>query len=1356
MPNFMFEQPDAGALQQSAAGTPGSPPSGPQYEAIPDPDYAAKDSGNPVDQTANLGGNDLGFAKTAEQNPLQALEFAAGIRLPGTKNKVVEAAFNTVEGNAVGRYVRNILGLGDKDIDLKNNSEEVQFIDSKMAALKAKGGPVDQRLWEELVQRRNTYVNNLNSIVDTANTDHWQQFKNDPAGVTRATAQNLKATISAIKKNPGDALNGFVDGFLQDPELFFAGGGVFNSGKAIAVAADATKLAAATKATNTIVNGFTSIGGSAIKGASMMAPISIVDQLNAQGSVDPATTISSAAQGAVYGVAARVLHDGFGKQNPGIRDISADVNTRASDTGLVGAVNSFNDMLGVKGETKGQTPLTELTEQLPFDLKEGIPPASEFQLEMQGDARAAALAGGSSKIADFVPDEVRKGDSLETQEVNDFVNQSHIFASNMQTLGIPHPDIDATLMHQPAWVDAINKPAAQVESERPTLNISQNPGGPPIFDYPIRDSDGNRTGLIGGIVTPNGLTVVHAALDNNLLTPDVLTKHMAEVADTSLEMNRPINSQAHVTADMDKTFKALKAAGYAVFRSPHAVFDQVRGEWWTKDGTPVYSLAGKSDPNVSAASIDLANTAKGLKKQIGSANIYATTAIAAGVGAGMYGFAKGNTLGDKLWGAFKDAGEAEIGLALLAQLPKLIDSTSLKIKQAASSDVGEGLQGSGRDLAGNIRVLPLLARRLNMSIKQILPDSTNLSLHMLGGKAETLSPVEQQVKVQARTLLDTVGKEALKNGVIENAHNDYFTRDWKIGPTKPSNMSDENWTLLQDNWNRGNFRASRTLGTGLAALIKAREMGLVPKTMDVGETMENYMKSMMKSIFLKKFSDNAKTLLDAEGENIVMSSNKAPRNFVRLSGQLHGYSAHPEVSSEINHLLNYPEPGSMGSAYDAANFGLKRMALGFSLFHPKNLWMNYQFAKWGTTDTAQAFNPNSDMLNQMNHGQSGDWIEQAIRKGNLQLSMKSTPEDFGNEALYAPLQKLSDTMNKGLFKGAGFIPDTLIKAFRLNDKVAFEWNQNYYKLALYQSEFSRQVKIASNRHLVNPDKVLAPNEDQIHRNVGSYVNDLFGSLDYYSVADNIHNKFLKNFAFEALSPSNRLNIQRGVLAPDWTLSVARSFAKMIPGVAENSDVMKMHLRYGLGVAVGALVVANSIQKMTTGKWLWQNDNPGYIDLGDGRKVQYDKQLAEVYGWSGLGRDEQGNFGWNPQRTIQEGLSKMAIVPKTAMELATNKQYISGTGKAPSIYKLGSSGLDVLEADALHIASKAMPITAHQLFEQPNGKIDITKKSATQAVTSFIGFPVYPYKKASGGLAEKYGSSSKYTNYKYPTFKQFEH
>lgn len=1193
---------------------------------------------------------------------------------------IAEAEYTNIgRNNMLVAGVKVLTGTTDYDVTLKTLTDEQTNVQQKLDVLnsQAKAGHADPTLQRFYLQQNINLSNKLSAMAQQQIADSWQLNKDTMAKAGAATLDMVKA----FRDHPMSSLKAMGNSLLADPELF-ALGSVFDAVKGAGTAAkgivDVTKegdaaeaaaagtasasptqawtaadsqtvvasqakVAQALLATHTIASDLRGAGvvlGKVASQAAVFTPLNLVQTWNEKGSIGPQDVTGALASGIGMGAATSAAH-WFLK--PTGADLNAVLAKADSKTTLNDAVKQLT----------GVDPLAEARKNQPTVTADGIEVSEHANLSSALDA--VAQAGGSYNIHDFI---------------NPGVEDEQVFAQRNAMLRIK-TDIDS--MKANGTFEAGTYEGITPLSDN---NI--------VYTKPKLRGSGFATQISGQELPDGSIRIWHAETAPSYKGQRIGTVGYMKLADRALERGGNLTSDWQVSPAANKVWEEhLPQMGYEVEKSPSARFDPEGNRWITLDGSPVWQVVRKAPDAVKPGEaelhddyIDLQSETQNLFKQTGAINPKLAAGLAITGGAAAYGYTQGGTKT-----ALEDAALAAVGTIIG---PKIIRATA--IKGAGTLSATNSAFKTLDDLNGELTSLPLMASHVRNNINNLVPDSENLYNNLVKSvNAKPMTENEQAAYTIIHGLLNKMGARAKDAGAIQSLIQDYFTRWWEPTPGSP----------LEEDWGKIRLRKSRTLTNGSEGLAQAHAMGLKPKTTNVGDLMQHYILGMHRATILRETAEALKNTTDASGEGLVVPRMKAPKNYLPMKGLLANYSAHPDIAVLGNMLFDMPEPGMIGKYYDLLNYGLKRTVLSFTLFHPKNLAMNFLMAGGHPGEIPTAFNPNSEFQQALQHGGSNpgaDYIHYAARSG-LELSIDKTPEDYGNDAFYKPLDAFSNKLDSYM-PGLSAAPKAITGLSHLNDKISFQLAQNYFKFNTWSRTFEKSYGSALNKHLTDPDHFPMPNKDEHAQRAAVVANDLFGGQNYYQTIRQMKPGWTQQVMGNLLNPSNRRVLQRLVLAPDWTLSVARSFTRAFTAQGAKAA----YGRYLLGA--GAMYLAAAVtQNLVTGKYPWETGTkPGYITWQDGSTTQWDKQVAEA-----------GEWIESPGQAL---LNKQAMIPRFLEEDIFNEQYLSTKG-APPIHPKDAS--DWLAQDLLHNVKQSGPIGVQQASQA---------NSFAEGAGSFFGFPTY--------------------------------
>ena len=389
--------------------------------------------------------------------------------------------------------------------------------------------------------------------------------------------------------------------------------------------------------------------------------------------------------------------------------------------------------------------------------------------------------------------------------------------------------------------------------------------------------------------------------------------------------------------------------------------------------------------------------------------------------------------------------------------------------------------------------------------------------------------------------------------------------------------------------------------------------------------------------------------------------------------QLLGYVVHKDIIPQLNFVFNARDPMDVMVHMMALNQASKRAIVAFSMFHANQLYQAFVGAmgplKAGTP--LGAFKKARGAAAQYKYGINTE-IDELLMQG-LKIQ---PPEDMRPTAAQSALRKISAAVDK-------FLPVTGGTAQGARAIAAFNDKLDHFTFGTLQTGFKIITGLDAFERLL----AKGVGREDAARMASSYANDLFGSLDWFRVANDVGSRLGRDVAYGFFNPNGRRVLQLLVFAPDWTISTFRAAYKALPGAVDDKALTALHRRYLLKSALLYLTIGNAVNLYTAGHAIFNNENPTRIQLKDGRTMQFSKHFMEPFEWL---RD--------PGQTLA---NKLAFLPREAIQQLTGKEYVSTHDSAPDI-----------ENRAKHLVEQFTPIPTQQYL------------GGGEAVGGFLGFPVY--------------------------------
>jgi hypothetical protein len=717
-------------------------------------------------------------------------------------------------------------------------------------------------------------------------------------------------------------------------------------------------------------------------------------------------------------------------------------------------------------------------------------------------------------------------------------------------------------------------------------------------------------------------------------------------------------------------------------------------------------------------------TGEALSKFLGKA------AVSAAIGAGI--------------GAMFDRDNPEMGAEFGAAITAIPRALS-RLAPDKRLSVAEAINTRNGALAVMVRRTLQFKTAIDAAVPESLRRSA-ISLALEKHEGITLNDTETRVAQTVRDHFDSLGKAAVDSGVIKEMLTDYVSHIVEEDPNFSGKAKDTIGRIVDVLTGAARpgaasgrqFAQHRRYATFDELHQALRGSGLKIKTGDIGEIMAIYSKAMFKAITDRRLIDALKaTQVDgmrpmvmpsevhqpgiavepsegfklpqepppgeaaqrfaARGPAMLLQPiDKMDSNYtVMPNRQLAGFAVHKDIAPQLNFVFSARDPNDVTLGLMALNQASKRAVVSFSLFHAKSLTDAFVGAQ-GTgaftrgTPAAQA----RRAVEMFMKAGSNDGIDDMLR-GGLVLQ---PPEDIARDIGGGALRKVANIIDQALPVSAGAEAAKVVAKFNdALDHFTFGTLQTGFKLITGLDAYERLIKKGLNRETAG--KLAA-----------SYANDIYGSLDWFRVAQDVGSRLGRDLVYGFFNPNGRRWAQLLVFAPDWTVSTFRAAYKAMPGAVDDAALASLHRRYLVKSAVYYLTVANAINLVTAGHSIFDNENPTRVQLKDGRTMQWSKHSMEPLEWL---RDP-----------IQTAANKLAFLPREAVQQLTGKEYISVHDAAPDI-----------DSRAEHMAKQFLPIMAQQ---------GLAGGGATSAM-GLVGMPVYgkdPEQKREARLKKKKADAAK--------------
>ena len=579
------------------------------------------------------------------------------------------------------------------------------------------------------------------------------------------------------------------------------------------------------------------------------------------------------------------------------------------------------------------------------------------------------------------------------------------------------------------------------------------------------------------------------------------------------------------------------------------------------------------------------------------------------------------------------------------------------------------------------------------------------------GKAHELTGVAKELYEYHKAKVQELWESAKDVGVIEGYIEDYAARHIDMEHLSRA----EKEAIMKEIGNaypalRPTTKHSKTRTvTDFGELKKIMDKhDLKFTTEDLAESYRLYANSVLRAIRDTRKLNALKTTR-VSGLPVLMEiggSEKIPPNYkpVKGGGIYENYAVHPDIYDAVNHLIGSNDPGIILKTAATLSGAIKRVAVGFSLFHygtlnvanfltnkPMHSIESFVKTRGGVKRESQLRDPTTGRLSEEAKFQ----IDNGVTFGII--------SDSGVGAMDAIAQGADKLLGKVTGKNYNLIykatqPARMVQ--KALDHMTWEITHDGLKYLAAQ----KKLEMARLNHPDIPDAV---HMKEIARNI----NNTFGGLDWFSVAREGNSKFSEKIKMAAYSPTGRMGLQVLMFAPDWTMSTVRAVTHALPERAfapETWDLSRglqglLHpltdhdysRQYMMRFALTSLTLANGLNVALSGKYIWENKDPFTIDLGDGTFLSPFKHAAEFYHWiTDFDKTFYNKLGWLPKQLTEAAYDIRKDTPL--------QERLKNLVKGTAIPFTGSSAADPRRTPGESASAfVGMPITGVKSKPMPN-------------------------------------------------------
>ncbi len=628
------------------------------------------------------------------------------------------------------------------------------------------------------------------------------------------------------------------------------------------------------------------------------------------------------------------------------------------------------------------------------------------------------------------------------------------------------------------------------------------------------------------------------------------------------------------------------------------------------------------------------------------------------------------------------------------------------------------------EFEGDRAVGQLAGYQIEQGAKGLVPSGARQTemTHMLeAGELNKLSQVERETTEGLSKAMRAVRDGAVAKGVpmgdiIEN----YATHAYVRGMNSKESILQNALNAMNPERGTGGGMSPKSrwaLQRTIPTLRAAQERGLIPVTTKLPEIARMYIDSVSRTVANKQFLDAlaarsmpdgvpllvrgdalkalSKTHIDermgfegplprAAHEMVAeIMAVKSPKDYVFINHpQLRDFKVHRDMAPPLKAMFDATDPVAYERAAHSAAIMAKSLIFSGSLFHAKSL----VDAAIGVSATGAPFRRGA--LKAIRDPSNG-LVKEAVRGG---LNIIDRPM----EAEIAPVRNMFRLLEEKMPYGTGVVP----KALRVTQDGMnhFLWGVVHpvLKFNTWSAIYGRALRDPTFMNQVGRKIGMAPNwtgvaKPQIARMAAEFTNDIFGGINWFKIANDVHSKYGRDVALAFASPRGRRLMQIMMLAPDWTVATARSMYKAIPGMSE-PQVAALHRQYLARQLIVYLTAYDAINVGLSGHHIWQNKDPTMLDNGDGTRTQMAKHTMEPVHWLTQPRQQ----AWN----------KLGYPIKEPILQLMDKDWISLKGK-------DISG-PPMENRLTHALKSMLPIPATTMANQ----------GPASAISGMFGVPRY--------------------------------
>lgn len=572
----------------------------------------------------------------------------------------------------------------------------------------------------------------------------------------------------------------------------------------------------------------------------------------------------------------------------------------------------------------------------------------------------------------------------------------------------------------------------------------------------------------------------------------------------------------------------------------------------------------------------------------------------------------------------------------------------------------------------------------------------------LQGMLEFQSGEQSGRYTAVKNYFDTKYQALRDAGIKLSYRQDYLPQLWADSPEKIQQVLGRSLTS----------KPSFTLEAVLKNYQEGIDKGLTPRFSKLSDLVRWYESYSNKAVADHNFFKN---LVD---ENMILPSNKAPKNWVTLNpdrfpkitgrtgtGTYTGdYKAPPEVAQMINNYLNSPD-GTLKAIADWVSASKNRML---------------SFGIPGTGINAHGFNILARSI-----------LASPVR-GLKSLYYMVNPEAAGRY-LNTHMEEAPQAIKYGLSLSSSEYKSLLEEPQGLRSKFGAKWNDLFEKPLF--DKMIPALKLEWFKNVFSDYQKSMP-QDQAGKEAARFVNDVFGGVNWEELGKNRNWQAVKQITF---------------LAPDWlqtNLNLGKNIGK---SVIHPFDPRLTAYRKFAATFLGSYATLNVLNKVLSGHWTWQNDSGNEFNLDTGEYTNDgQKRFIRVYGtaadFARIPSDVMSSLAkGDPSVAGKVVRNRVSTLLQPALTLLTNTDYTGNPVLGKNRYGKPMN-LQQNLAGAWTIASPLIgsPSFAQSMLDTATGKKGVEQgmTAAFELPTRYSGGYFSPSNTAIADRAKTEGQSGK--------------